>query len=194
MTVTTHTDVAARRAVFLPGYVGGVENVVPTLEALVDTPEDWCVEIGACDEEAFEAIPRLAARLGVRHRVMLLGYVGDEDLDDAFERAAIVVRWKAAGWPSSGEPQHGAVSGPLMEAMAHGCAIITNDTRGIVQCLSATGAIRVGAGADGREELRAAVTALVADPTRRLRMSALGRSHAMRDHGAAAVAHSLTEV
>ena len=193
VTVATNTAVAARRSVFLPGYLDGAENVAPTLLALAAAPDGWRLEVGACDEQTKRDVMSLAMRLGVQDCVVLLGYVDERALGDAFERAAVVVRWKTSGWAKDREPQHGAVSGPLIEAMAHGCAIITNDTRGIAECLSEAGAIRISAGATGGDELQAALTELLADAHRRDRMGARGRDHVACEHDVVAVARRLVE-
>jgi hypothetical protein len=191
--VVTETSVSERRSVFLPGYLDGVENVTPVVLALADGSNGWRLEIGACGEQTGIHVRSLARELGVQNRVELLGYLDEQALNDAFERAAVVVRWKASGWAKGGEPQHGAVSGPLINAMAHGCAIITNDTRGISECLGDAGAIQVDGGASGANELQAVLTTLLLDATQRKRMAATGRDHVVREHDVATVARMLAE-
>lgn len=191
--MVTGTPVADRRSIFLPGYLDGLENVAPAILALTDVSEDWRVEIGACGEETKIDAQSLARRLGVEERVQLLSFLDEQELDDAFERAAIVIRWNASGWARNGEAQRGAVSGPLIKAMGHGCAIVTNDTRGITECLPDAGAIQIDSGQTGGDQVRQALTTLIRDEARRDRMSATGRRHVSREHDIVTVARKLAE-
>jgi glycosyltransferase involved in cell wall biosynthesis len=176
------TPVDHRRSIFFPGYVDGVENIKPVLRALDRTPSDWHFEIGACGERTTNDTKRAARELGIEMRVRVLGYLGEEQLNEAFERAAIVVRWRSAGWAKRGSPGSEAVSGPLIRAMAHGAAILTNDSRGISECLSDAGALQLPAGNGGAEVLEEAIVALVQDAVGRAAMATAARRHILREH------------
>lgn len=189
----SESSVESRRSVFLPGYVDGLENVAPALLAIVDASAEWRVEIGACGEATTDAVGALANELGIRDRVDLLGYLDEQGLGDAFERAAVVVRWKQSGWAREGQPGCGAVSGPLIYAMAHGCAIITNDTRGVVGCLTESGSVQIDSGPGGADQYRAALSMLLNDAGQREEMATRGRTHVARRHEVAAVARQLLE-
>jgi glycosyltransferase involved in cell wall biosynthesis len=178
----TQTPVGERRSLFFPGYIDGVENIAPLLRALAKTPPDWRVEIGACGQRTAEDTERVARELGVEGRLKLLGYIDEKQLREAFERAAVVVRWRRSGWAPMGSPGSAAVSGPLIRAMAHGAAIITNDTRGISECLDDTAALQLAAGDEGAQQLEGALAALVEDPGRREAMATAAREHILREH------------
>jgi glycosyltransferase involved in cell wall biosynthesis len=191
VTATTDTAVTPRRSIFLPGYLGGVDNVAPNLRALAETPSSWRLEVGACDAETDRDVALLATDLGVYGRVALLGHLNEEALGAAFERAAIVVRWRVRGWARDGDPQRGAVSGPLIEAMAHGCAIITNDTRGIAECLPYAKAVIIGEEPGAADKLQSALVRLINDEEQRSTMAAHGRAHVESDHSVVAVSQRL---
>lgn len=177
----TATPMATRRSILLPGYVDGIDNIAPVLRALVDAPSDWRMEVGACGPPTRADVLAQVREMGLEDRVRLLGYLDEDGLADAFERAAIVVRWRAEGWEANGRAL-AAVSGPLIRAMAHGCAIVTNDNRGIRECLSEATAVHVGNGAEGEARLRSALVTLVRDQERRERMGAAGREHILSEH------------
>jgi len=124
--MVSETPISGRRAILCPGYVDGIQNVAPVVRTLAELPDDWCLEVGACSPLTQGDVTSLARQLGIEERVRLLGYVDETALDEAFERAAVVIRWRHSGWRSATSAA-AAVSGPLINAMAHGCTIITND-------------------------------------------------------------------
>lgn len=187
------SPVGSRRSIFLPGYLDGVDNIDPVLLALAGASTDWRVEVGACGEGTARAVRARALALGIQARVELLGYLDEGALHCAFERAAVVVRWKRSGWGGTTRAGGAAVSGPLIYAMAHGCSIVTNDTRGIVDCLPVVQAIRAGSGAEGAEQCQCAVAALLGDRARREAIAAATRAHITLEHGPLAVAKRLLE-
>lgn len=182
----TQTPLAGRASVFLPGYLDGVENVAPIVTLLPSLPAGWVVEVGACSVETRVAVDQLAKRLKVDDRVRNLGFLPEDELSAVYDRSAIVVRWRAGGWSRSG-----AVSGPLIRAMSSGCAIVTNDARGIRECLSPERAIEVATAADGAEDLSRALLELSHDEGRRVAMGEAGRRHIAIEHEAASVASVL---
>ena len=186
-------SIALRQSIFMPGYLDGVQNVAPVILAVAAGP-DWCrLEIGSCSEETKFDVASLAYQLRVQDRVELLGYLDEKALDAAFERAAIVVRWRDSGWLRDDKAQQGAVSGALMNALAHGCAIVTNDSRGIVECLTDAESSQVGNGQSGRDELQAVLSELLIDGARRERMGTSGRAHISNNHSIAVVALALAD-
>lgn len=184
---------ALRHTVFLPGHIGGLPDVLPALQALAAVADTWHLEVGACDEATADAVLTQAGLLGVRDRVRLLGLLPETELQDAFARAAVVVRFKHDGWARPGSPQHAAVSGPLIHAMAHGCAIITNDTRGAAECLEECCAVRTRSGVDGAADLRKALTAVLADPSNMGERGRRAREHATAEHSPDGLARQLLE-
>ena len=152
--------VAARRdrvLVFCPGYVAPAD-VEPVLDALSDGT-DADVVVGACSSEAERKIAACARELGVDGRLSFTGVVEDfAALRSFFANADVVVRLRMA----PGRPANwAAVSGPIILAMAHGCAIITNDTRGIERELRATTAALL---VESRDDAVATIRRVLADP------------------------------
>lgn len=179
---TAEPDRDLRRAILVPGYIAAADDVLPLLPALDDLPEDWRLLVGACPDAVHDRIAREVAERGVADRVELLGFTDESGVRAAFARAAVVVRWRDGGW--SGGAGRYAVSGPLIAAFAHGCAVVTNDDRGAAHLLERAGATVVrDTGA-----LVAAVTALVRDDHDRLRRATAGRALVESEHTPVAVA------
>jgi hypothetical protein len=177
--------------IFLPGYLSGRESILPVLDVLESSPSQWVVEIGATDEKTAGDIGHEVARRGLVGRVKLLGFQSEDDLLRTFSSTRIVVRWRAQGWAKRGAPQHGAVSGPLMRAIADGCAVVTNDRRGSVSCLDAAGAFQIGDGEAGADELRSTLRALIADSAMLEEAAENSKRHYVLEHTPAAVARQL---
>ena len=105
---------------------------MPVVHALLQpqVPPDVRVDVGHCDEATERSLRRWVVDLGLSRRVRFLGYLpSDAELDDAFARASIVVRHQP--WSEIPAGNWAAVSGPVVAAMAWGCAVITSDPRGI---------------------------------------------------------------
>ena len=181
-----HVAIARRaikqRIVFVAGYLDGAENVLPVLQALAGAPKGWTVEVGACGPQTENDIRRAANTLGVGQRVSLLGHVDEEQLAQAYARAAIVVRFRLDGWQHPDGSQRWAVSGPLLHAMAHGCAIVTNDSRGTRECLDDSKAVRVATGHPGADELTTALRNLMNNPGRTGRLGNCALEHVRAEH------------
>ncbi|MEV7973339.1 glycosyltransferase [Cellulomonas sp. NPDC089187] len=174
-----------RRDILVPGYIASAADVLPLLPVLADLPDDWRLTVGACPDAARTAIAGHATVLGMTDRVDLLGFTDEAAVRASFARAAIVVRWRADGW--SGPAGRHAVSGPLIAAFAHGCAVVTNDDRGAAPLLDRAGALVV----DTPVALAAAVTGLVRDQADLRRRAAAGRELIAAEHTPAAVADVL---
>jgi hypothetical protein len=177
--------------IFLPGYASGMANIAPVLDALDTAPPAWELGIGALDERTARELRSTVVRRGLDSRVRLLGFQSEQELLETFAQASIVVRWRAEGWAKPTMPQHGAVSGPLMRAIANRCAIVTNDNRGSVACLRDAAAIRVGDGKAGAHELRSALSRLITDDRLLGESAEASRRHYEREHTPLAVAHQL---
>ncbi|WP_263117974.1 glycosyltransferase [Cellulomonas sp. RIT-PI-Y] len=173
---------AARRVILVPGYVASADDVVPLLPALATLPADWRLQVGACPDDARDALVRAAVDQGLADRVDLLGFTDEAGVRAAFARAAIVVRWRRSGW-SHGAGRY-AVSGPLIAAFAHACAVLTNDDRGAAHLFERSGAQVV----EGADALIAALATLVRDQDERLRRAAAGRILVESEHTPVAVA------
>lgn len=171
-----------RRTILVPGYVAAAADVLPLLPVLHALTPDWRLAVGACPEDEAAAITARAVEQGLSDRVDLLGFTDEAGVRAGFARAAIVVRWRRDGW-SAGANRH-AVSGPVIAALAHGCALVTNDDRGARDLLARAQALVV----DGAGDLAEAVTALAQDPVACSRRGASGRALIESDHTPVAVA------
>lgn len=173
---------SARRTILVPGYIASAADVLPLLPALADLPAEWRLEVGACPDDARVTLARAAADLGLSDRVDLWGFTDESGVRAAFARAAIVVRWRRSGW-SHGAGRY-AVSGPLIAAFAHACAVLTNDDRGAAHLMEPAGAWLV----QEPDELVGALTALVRDEDERVRRALAGRALMESEHTPVAVA------
>jgi glycosyltransferase involved in cell wall biosynthesis len=181
--------VVDRREVLVPGYVAEAGDVLPLVRAAAGWPAGWTLAVGACSAQTEQQI-----RDAADDRVRLLGFTDEAGVRAAFARAAVVARWRQDGWGAGGSPTaRYAVSGPLIAAMAHGCAIVTDDTRGAVHLFGEAGVRTVGEGAVGAAELVAAVGALIADPADLARRGAAGRALALRRLSPEAIAALLDD-
>lgn len=74
--------------------------------------------------------------MGIIDRVEFTGFLDQAGLDQSFATAAIVVRNRSA----TGRPSNwAAASGPVVSAMAAGCAVLSTDPRGSAYCLELGG-------------------------------------------------------
>ncbi|HEY0188877.1 MAG TPA: glycosyltransferase [Cellulomonas sp.] len=183
-----------RREVLVPGYVAGAADVLALVRAAGGLPAGWTLVIGACSPQTGRVVHEAAAAAGVADRVRLLGFLDEAGVRSAFGRAAVVVRWRRDGWGDGGAATgQYAVSGPLVAAMAHGCAVVTNDTRGAAHLFVAADVRVVGAQEAGERALLDAVRDLLADPDQRARRGAAGRALVGREHTPEAIAALLRD-
>lgn len=180
--------VEGRTEVLVPGYVADAADVLPLVRAAGDLPAGWTLAVGAASPATEERLRQEAAARGVLDRVRLLGFLPEAHVRAAFARAAVVVRWRRDGWGGGGAF---AVSGPLVAALGHGCAVVTNDSRGASHLFDEARVVVVGDGEPGERALLAAVQALVADPADRLDRAQAGRDLVRREHVPGAIAARL---
>lgn len=180
--------VADRTEVLVPGYVGDAADVLPLVRVAGELPDGWTLSVGAAAPATEERLRAEAAALGVLDRVRLLGFLPEAGVRASFARAAVVVRWRRDGWGGHGAF---AVSGPLVAALGHGCAVVTNDSRGASHLFDEAQVVVVGDGEPGGRELVAAVRALAGDPEDRRRRAEAGRALVRRDHVPGAIAARL---
>jgi glycosyltransferase involved in cell wall biosynthesis len=185
-------DIPTEPRILVPGYVGGTDSVLPLVRLLPALPEGWRLAIGAASDDVAGSVAALGRELGVAGSIELLGFVDEETMDREFARAAIVVRWRSHGW-LSGTADY-AVSGPLIRALGRGCAVVTNDRRGAIECLHAAGATVVADGEEGETEMTAAVSGLVHDSELRVRRARAGLVHIADEHSPQAVASRIAEL
>ncbi|QZN86338.1 glycosyltransferase [Cellulomonas sp. C5510] len=177
-----------RTEVLVPGYVADAADVVPLVRVAGGLPDGWTLAVGAAAPATEERVRAEAAARGVLDRVRLLGFLPETEVRASFARAAVVVRWRRDGWGGGGAF---AVSGPLVAALGHGCAVVTNDSRGASHLFDEAQVVVVGDGEPGERELVAAVRALVADGGDRRRRGEAGRALVRREHLPGAIAARL---
>ena len=97
-------------------------GVEPVLEAMALGPAEPILHVGHLSPTDEDTVVRTARRLGLEHRLRLLGRLDDSASRESFDTAEIVVRHRrqAAGNP-------GAISGPITYTMAAGYAVVTAD-------------------------------------------------------------------
>lgn len=185
----TTSAARGRREILVPGYVGSERDFLPLIRLLPALPVEWTLVVGACSAEAKRRALTEAYCAQVADRVRMLGFCTEEEIQAAFDRAAVVARWRRDGWVASpGSPGSFAVSGPLISAMGNGCAIVTNDNRGLAESFADAGVMTVADGDTGEQEMVDAVRRLVFDEHDRVERGETGRRHAQQVHSVLAVA------
>jgi glycosyltransferase involved in cell wall biosynthesis len=158
---------AGARILYLGGFEdpakGGASLVAALPEMRERAPEADVVLAGPGEPTADEA----AALRGAGAR--WAGWLGPEDKRDAFVRAAVVV------FPSLSE----GLPVALLEAMAHGRAIVATRVGGMPEVLTDGADARLVPPGDG-DALAGAVASLLADPVERDRLGAAARERAER--------------
>lgn len=187
-----HPTTSTEPRILVPGYVSGIESILPLISDVAALPEPWRLVIGAASDSVSAEVALLARQIEVAHRIELLGFVDEATLDREFSRAAVVVRWRREGW-LSGQADH-AVSGPLIRALGRDCAVVTNDRRGATQCLHEAQVAVVGDGEKGAQEMAEAVRRFVHDDDYRMASAAAGLAHIEQRHSPEAVASRLAEL
>lgn len=177
--------------ILVPGHVGEDDEIVSILEAMKLIPDDWHLKIGACSNSTLKSIYREVEVRDLTHRVNFLGVLDEQDYMMTFDEAAIVIRSKER-W-STRKSNSCSVSGPLIYAMAAGCVIITNDSRGINDCLSDAGAIFVPDLQEGSRLLVDVIVCLVQDTKELAWRASLSLKHSRNHHSENMIAELLNE-
>ena len=165
-------------------YVGRVtphKGILTLLKAAAMM--DFTLEVCG-DGWGMPAARRAADRMGLRRRTNFRGWLSEDQLAEAYERARVVV-------VPSLLPETFGLSG--VEAMAHGRPVIGSATGGIPEWLDdgETGLlVRPG---DSRA-LSAALERLLSDPTRCAEMGRSGRRKALEEFSANRYANRIAEV
>jgi len=171
--------------VYVPARVTP-RDVLPVLEAVAAAAPPYRLRIGSVPPTSRTEIEQMARRTGMAERLEFTGFLDDAGLDASYAAPAVVVRNRP---PGGGNAL--AASGPIVSAMAAGCAVVSTDPRGSADCLSD------GAGLDLSPEptqLGPALHRLLDDPAQIARMGAAARAHIEANHAPAAVARRLRAV
>jgi glycosyltransferase involved in cell wall biosynthesis len=121
--------------------------------------------VGLGNAKARERYQTAVQALGIADRVVLLGYLSDEDLDDLYAHAHGLLYLSL----------YEGFGLPVLEAMAKGAPVVASNTTSIPEVAGDAAAL---VDPTDRQEIAAAVCDLVADSQRRAQMSANGRRRA----------------
>ncbi|MEA2686275.1 MAG: hypothetical protein QOE93_1470, partial [Actinomycetota bacterium] len=172
--------------VYCPSSVSAVD-VVPVVRALASASSSWTLRLGNMDGPEQAAVEAAADRAGILDRLEFIGRVDEVRLDESYEDAAVVVRNRG---PGSSPENWAAVSGPVISAMAAGCAVIATDARGSSACLEAAGGVDLG---DRPDDLERDLGRLLGDEGERARLGEAGRRHVRGFHTPERVARHLAD-
>ena len=152
-------------------FVGRVNRAkgLGQLIRAVDSVDNATLDVGG-DGWWRPSAEKLVDRSGLRERVRFLGWLGDSDLLQAYDRAAVVA--VPSVWP---EP-FGMVG---LEAMAHGRPVVASETGGIPDWL-VDGVTGVLTPPGDVPALSGALRRLLADPELRAQMGAAGAERVRR--------------
>jgi len=130
------------------------------------------------------AIARSAARrLGIAHNVRICGWIAGDELQDMYRQAQILCL------PSYAE----GVPLAVLDAMAHGLAVITTPVGGIPDLVvDGENGLLVPAG--NQTAVVHAIVRLLRDPEERARIGEAGRQTVSEAHSVARVSHLLREI
>jgi glycosyltransferase involved in cell wall biosynthesis len=177
---------AAERMIFVPGPVRpAVAIEIVESAAGVGMP----VAFGYFDPpDRDELVAQRARVVGVQLEPNN-GVLTQSELSSVYQRAAIVLHWRSL-------PKNGSLasSGPLIDALANGCVVVTNTPRGTRQVLEESGSAFLL----GREpgKLASTLRFLADDPDELARLSTRARTFAQSklscESVAAAVAAAMT--
>jgi glycosyltransferase involved in cell wall biosynthesis len=164
--------------VFVPGFYRGRASVTPALDALRMLPPDVIVAIGGGGSHLGCIVREWQeSNSDVQGRVAMLGDLDESALDDMYRRATVVVRLLGQSPAGGGR----AVSGPVIDALAHGCALVTDDQRGAADVLeNGVNALVVEPG--DLDAARDAVIAVCTDGELRSRLAEAARRTIERGH------------
>lgn len=136
-------------------------NLILAIDRLRRKHPDIRIKIAGrpIDQDYFQTLQGLVARLGVGDRVEFLGQVPRDDLVDLYRRCGVFV------FPSTVE----TFGNPLVEAMACGAPIACSNTAAMPEVVGDAAVFFDPADVDG---IAASVESLMADPERRRALSA----------------------
>jgi glycosyltransferase involved in cell wall biosynthesis len=129
---------SARGDVFLPGPIIRLEHAEEAIDAVADAC-DLNIVIGVCDEPTERALRTHAEARGITNPIRFTGSLSQDLLDEVYGASLLVVHWRPNG--SAGNVTNAApCSYPVIDAMANGCALVTNGARGAREYIIESGA------------------------------------------------------
>lgn len=174
--------------VYCPAGVSAAD-LAPTLEAFGagGVPQYFRLRVGNLSGPDRELVVGRAEYLAMNDRVEFTGFLDQKRLDESFTTASIVVRHRSA----TGRPQGwGAASGPLVSALAAGCAVVSTDPRGSARCVAVAGRDLSAT----PEKLSDEIAATANDPRTVQELGARATEHIRSTHVPEAVARYLRAV
>jgi glycosyltransferase involved in cell wall biosynthesis len=157
----------ARHVVLALGRMSYYKGFDLLIEAAKSIPED-CAVLIAGEGELLDDLRGLARNRGVSGRVKLIGHVSDGDLPSLFAACDVFTM------PSTVRAEAYGIA--MLEAMMMGKPIVAADIPGSgVPWVSRHNETGLNVPAGDAEALAAAITSLIQDPTRRLRLGTKAR-------------------
>lgn len=112
-------------------------DLAPILSVLATRPHSTVqLRVGYMPKCDCDEVLEICAALGFEGRLEFTGYLDQAELDESFSTAAIVVRHRPESEDST---NWAAASGPIVSALAAGCAVLSTDARGSRACVQAAG-------------------------------------------------------
>jgi glycosyltransferase involved in cell wall biosynthesis len=152
-----------------------VVDVQPVVAAIARSSNpEVRLRVGYMSPTEREELRLMSLKSGVADRVEFVGYLDQHELDESFATAAIVVRQQ----PSSSHSAWAAASGPIVSALAGGCAVVSTDGRGSRACVEAAGLDL----SDSPARMESELYQLLESPLAIRHLQGLGTSHIIETH------------
>jgi hypothetical protein len=164
------------------------EELQPVLDAFASgaVAPPTRLRVGSLSAADARRVEALCATLNIAERVELTGFLDQAALDASFATAAVVVRSRIA---DANAANWAAASGPLMSALAAGCAVVGTDARGSARCLELAGINAVST-----REMVETLARVVNDPEQLHHLGEAASAHVEACHVPEAVAGHLRAI
>lgn len=126
-----------RHQVFVPGPAE-LHATAEVLDAVAGIPTTLAVAIGFADRATEAALRVRAGELGIAGRVCFAGYVSQDELTALYETSLVVIYWRPHR-EKGNVANRAACSYPVIDALASGCAVVTNAARGATEYVVESG-------------------------------------------------------
>ena len=182
------SEATSRRQIFLPGPIQ-YEAANEVLCAIAATDSDFDILMGFCECGTQTALEAQAASLGVSARLAFAGFLDQTDLVEAYRSSLVVIHWYARSDRRRGYANSAACSGPAVDAIAAGSALVTNAARGAGEYLAESEAAYDLA--ESHESLGQVLTVLLCSPGTAEELGARALHYANRTLSVSAVAEEV---
>jgi hypothetical protein len=182
------TNAPKQPVVYCPATLTA-SDLVPTLQAFESgaLPPETTLRVGNLPAADQRQVERWCRSMRMTNRVEFTRFLDQNGLDESFATAAVVVRHsdapaRPANWA--------AASGPLVSALAAGCAVLSTSPRGSLRCLEIAGCELVAA----PEHLPDEIVRVMGDLARVRSVAVRATDHIRSTHVPEAVARYLATI